>query len=364
MAIDYTARLDKLLAAAETDVVALVPGANMVYFTGLHVHLSERPTLAFYSKEGLSFVMPQLEMIKLTQRDDLEARAFAWSDADGYTAAFDEAVADLGLADDATLSVDGQRMRVFEWLALSQAGAMMTTARDAGQTLLNLRSIKESAEVAAMRAAIRISETALRNTLDWAQPGMTEQQIAARLASQMNALGSDGHAFGPTVLTGPKSALPHGDTGSREWGQDEFLLIDFGAIKNGYPADITRTFCKGTPTEEMRKIYDAVLAANRAALAIAGPGVSCAAVDNAAREVIEKAGYGAYFTHRTGHGLGLEVHELPNIAANNETLLQPGMVFTIEPGVYLPNVGGVRIEDDVLVTENGCESLTTYPRDL
>lgn len=363
MSIDYSARLNKLLAAVQTDVVAFVPGANMEYFTGLHLHLSERPTIAFYSEEGLSFIMPQLEMVKLVERPDLEAQAFAWSDADGYADAFSQAAQALEL-DHVSLGVDGQTMRVFEFMALAAGGAKMEDAQEIGQTMRNVRAIKSADEIAALREAIAISEEALKRTLDWAQPGMTEQQIAAKLSDELSALGTDGHAFGPSVLTGPKSALPHGGTGSREWGDDEFLLIDFGGIKRGYPADITRTFCKGTPSDEMRKIYDAVLAANRAALAIAKPGVTCHEVDKAARDVIAAAGYGEYFTHRTGHGLGLEVHELPNIATNNHRKLEAGMVFTIEPGIYVPQVGGVRIEDDVLVTEDGCESLTTYPREL
>jgi Xaa-Pro dipeptidase len=146
--------------------------------------------------------------------------------------------------------------------------------------------------------------------------------------------------------------------------RDQLLLIDFGAKYQHYPADITRTFCTGQPTAEMQKIYDLVLAANRRAVEKIKPGVTCGEIDAAARQVITAGGYGDYFTHRTGHGLGLETHELPQIAGGVNTPLQAGMVFTVEPGIYLPHLGGVRIEDNLLVTANGYEELTTYPREF
>ena len=364
MAIDYNARLQKLLDETGLDAVAFMPGPNMVYFTGLHYHLSERPVIGFMTREGLAFIMPELEATKIMQRDDLEARQFTWSDANGYAGAFEQAVQQLGLGAGVSFGADGMTMRVFEWLALQSAGAKIDKAQDVGQALLTIRSYKTPEEIELMRAAIKISEEALRRTINWVEVGMTEQAIAQKLEQEMSALGGEGLAFGTLVLSGEKSALPHGSTGSRQLGKDEFLLFDFGAKKSDYPADITRTFCLGTPTEEMRKVYDAVYGANRAAHDFARPGVTCHEVDKAARDVIEAAGYGAYFTHRLGHGLGLSGHELPNIATNDQTVLEAGMVFTIEPGIYLPGVGGVRIEDNVVVTEDGIESLTTYPREL
>ncbi len=361
MPVDYQARMQKLLASVDADVVAIVPGANMVYFTGLHYHLSERPIIAFITQEGLSFIMPKLEVIKLNQRPDLEGRPFIWSDTDGYTQSFNDAIASLK---GAKVAVDGMTLRVFEWLALKTAGLDLNQTIDSGQTMLYIRSIKTPEEIAAIKKANEISEVALKNVMAWAKPGMTEREIATKLNDELNAAGSQGLAFGSLVLTGPKSALPHGNSGDRLWGKDEFLLIDYGGTYEEYPADITRTFCVGTPTDEMRKIYDVVYRANAAAHAVSKPGVTCGEVDKAARDVIEAAGYGEYFTHRTGHGLGLSGHELPQIAANVPTILEPGMVFTIEPGIYLPEIGGVRIEDDVVVTETGCESLTTYPREL
>ncbi len=362
MAIDYQARLDKLLDQSEADLAAFVPGENMVYFTGLHFHLSERPILGLYSRDGLSFIIPELEAAKLEARPELETRRFSWTDESGYDGAFSEAVAAL-LPGDATCALDGQTLRYFEWRALERAGLPAANTLDAGDLFLNLRARKAPEEIAKMQRAVDISEAALQATMAWARPGMTERQIADRLGAEMLERGSHGHAF-LIVLTGEKTGLPHGNMADRAWGENEFLLIDFGATYQDYPADITRTFCYGEPTAQMRAMYDAVYGANRAAREFARPGVTCAELDRVARAVIEAAGLGEFFIHRLGHGLGLSVHELPNIVAGNDRLLEPGMVFTIEPGVYVPGVGGVRIEDNVVVTEDGIHVLTSYPREL
>lgn len=363
MQVDYRARINNLLQRAGTDVVALVPGANMVYFTGLHFHLSERPTIALFTQNGVSFIIPELETAKLKQRPELEIKPYSWKDSEGFSAVFRQAARDLHLGE-RQLGVDGQTMRVFEWLAFKKAGVSSKNAMDVGRVLLGIRSRKSAEEVDSIRKAIKLSEEALRQTMLWVKIGMAEQEIATRLNMELKSAGSESNAFEPIVLTGPNSALPHGLSGSRQLQRDEFLLIDFGGKANEYPADITRTFVIGQPNEQMRAIYDAVLRANLAAQQAARPGVSCAEVDRAARKVIEDAGYGDYFIHRTGHGLGLEGHEWPNIVGGNDMDLEVGMVFTIEPGIYLPDVGGVRIEDNVVVTETGVEVLTSYPRDL
>ena len=364
MSVDYLARQARLRAINGVDAVVIVPGANMRYFTGLDLHLSERPILALFTPDGnLSMILPELEVPQLQARPDLEARVFSWTDEAGYMGAFAEAVSALGL-EGGTLGVDGFTMRVSEWLALQRVDDSLKV-KAVERELVNIRARKMPDEIALMRRAIHLSEKALANLLGWVQPGMTERQIAARLSEELSILGSEGNAFGPLVQTGANSALPHGSTSDRALGAGEFLLIDYGGLVGGYPADITRTFCLGTPTDEMRRMYAVVLEANQAATAAAGPGVAMSAVDKAAREVIDAAGYGQYFIHRTGHGLGLDVHEpIPQIAAGVDDLLEPGMAFTIEPGIYVPGVGGVRIEDNVVVTETGVDVLTSFPRSL
>ncbi len=364
MKIDYSARQAKLREIAGLDAVALVPGFNMYYFTGLEFHLSERPVIALVTPDGeISFIIPELEVPKLNQRPDLEARAFPWSDTDGYAEAFKSAVKELGL-DGKKLGVDGLTMRVTELLEFQKVSPEMKISAVERQ-IIRIMATKTPDEVEAMRKACQLSEAALDKLLAWVQPGMTEREIAIRLNEEMSALGSQGVAFEPLVQTGPNSALPHGMLTERALGRDEFLLIDYGGRYEGYPADITRTFCLGTPTAEMQKMYDTVLAANEAAIKVSGPGVAMGTIDKAARDVINAAGYGAYFIHRTGHGLGLAGHEIiPQIAEGVTDILEPGMAYTIEPGIYVPGLGGVRIEDNVVITESGVDVLTSYPKSL
>jgi Xaa-Pro dipeptidase len=194
---------------------------------------------------------------------------------------------------------------------------------------------------------------------------MTEKEIAKALNDLQFSYGGEELAFDTLIQTGPNSSNPHGHATDRALDFDEFLLIDFGCKVSGYYSDITRTFVLGDPTPEMQRIYDTVKAANEAAIAAAGPGVPAGQVDRAARKVIEDAGYGQYFTHRTGHGLGMDgQRSMPQIAANITYPLEPGMTFTIEPGIYLPGVGGVRIEDNVVITETGLEVMTHFPKSL
>jgi Xaa-Pro dipeptidase len=295
-------------------------------------------------------------------RPDLEVRLFTWTDEEGYQGAFNAAIRDLELTGK-RIGVDDNTMRVFEDRAFEKSDASLQRV-SIGKNLLDLRANKDSGEVAAMRDAIGRSQDALDNLLDWVQVGHTEKEIARKLNDLLIAHGCTGLAFDSLIQTGPNSALPHGSVSDRALQEGEFLLIDYGGKVGDYPADITRTFIIGTPTDEQKKIYDTVLAANRAGIKAAKPGATCESVDKATREVIEAAGYGQYFFHRTGHGLGLEVHELPQIATGNQAILEHGMVFTVEPGIYIPGMGGVRIEDNVVITDTGAEVLTTFRRDL
>jgi Xaa-Pro dipeptidase len=216
-----------------------------------------------------------------------------------------------------------------------------------------------------MQKAVGIAEAALTATLPQVRIGMTELEVANLLLIEVLNAGSLGELpFQPIVSTGPNGANPHAMPSSRPLADGDLLVIDFGANFEGYFSDITRTFAVGSYSEEQKKVHDTVLAANQAGHDTAGPGASCQEVDRAARAVIEQAGYGKYFTHRTGHGLGMEGHEPPYIREGNARKLEPGMSFTIEPGIYLLDRFGVRIEDDVIVTDDGLHSFTTFPREL
>jgi Xaa-Pro dipeptidase len=216
-----------------------------------------------------------------------------------------------------------------------------------------------------MRRAVKIAEAALEATLPLIKIGATEKDIAGELFLQLIRNGSDtALPFSPIVSSGPNGANPHAQPSTRQLAPGDLLVIDWGASFDGYISDITRTFAVAQIDAEAEKIHNIVQRANAAGRAAGKPGVSCATVDRATREVIEEAGYGQFFTHRTGHGIGMECHEDPYIRSDNEQLLQAGMAYTVEPGIYLTGRNGVRIEDDVLVTADGSESLSTMSREI
>ncbi|MFL2945267.1 MAG: M24 family metallopeptidase, partial [Candidatus Poseidoniales archaeon] len=217
-----------------------------------------------------------------------------------------------------------------------------------------------------MIEAVKIAETSLESVLGNIRPGVTEKQFAADLVIELLRNGSDSELpFSPIVASGINAANPHHFPGNKEFQDGELIIIDWGANFEGYFSDITRTFALGDNIDsELLRAYKTVRQANRAARIKANIGVKAGNVDQAAREVIETSGFGKYFTHRTGHGLGLEVHEEPYIKPGNDFILEKGMTFTIEPGIYIPNLGGIRIEDDIFLEDSGATSLTTLSREL
>ncbi len=227
-----------------------------------------------------------------------------------------------------------------------------------------LRAMKDADEVACIRAAVNLASGLFPSLLRRLQPGRSESEVAAELEFAARRAGASGMSFETIVASGARSALPHGVASSQAIASKGFIVLDFGVILTGYCSDMTRTVHMGRPGAWARDAYQAVLDAQRAAVAAVGPGVTTGEVDRAARKVLAKAGLGRYFTHSTGHGVGLEIHEAPRIAKGLKDELQPGMVITIEPGVYVPGKGGVRIEDMVLVTGKGCEVLTPTPKEL
>lgn len=360
----HTQRLSRLLDQLRSDaidVLALMPGPNLFYLTGLSFHLSERPIVALFpSEEPPIIILPALEASKV-HRSDVTLEVLSYTDEKGPEAAFRKACKRLTL-DQRTIGAEELRMRLFElrWLERFAPQARIVPAE---RVLAWLRMRKDEHEVTQMRRAIAVTEKALDATLEQVEPGMTERELASLVRLELLRAGGEALAFAPIAVTGPNAASPHATPGERAIRPGETVIVDCGASVGSYAADITRTFVVGAWEPELARVHEVVRAANRAGRQAARPGVPAEAVDAAARAVIEQAGYGEQFIHRTGHGLGLEVHEPPYIVAGNQRTLKPGMIFTVEPGIYLPGHGGVRIEDDVLVTDDGGESLTTFPRD-
>ncbi len=262
-----------------------------------------------------------------------------------------------------TLGLEKENLTVARFEQL-QTSLGFTTSHDVGPWLRDMRVRKSAEEVGKMRHAVQLIEQVLQESLKQVKEGVSENELVAEVEYQIRKLGADGPSFDSMVLSGEKTALPHGVPGERKLRRGDMLMFDIGVYAAGYASDITRTFAFGDLTEEQIKIYETVLAANEAAIAAIRPGVTYASIDKAARDVIENAGYGRYFIHRLGHGLGIDVHEFPSVHGQNEYLLSEGNVFTVEPGIYVPGVGGVRIEDDCLVTATGVDVLTSFPKQL
>ena len=361
-------RIEKLRAAAHAegfDCIAVMPGANMVYLTGLHFHLMERPTLALIPAEGgrPALVLGALEATKPAAGPlPIDWQLFTFADGTDPVLAYDAAAQALNLAGK-RIGVEALTMRVKE-LRLLEAAAPGARIEGADHIFSRLRMVKDEAEIAAMRRAVHITEDALHRVLDEFKVGMSEKDIAAELLINLLKGGAEQLPFEPIIVAGPNSALPHATAGDRPVQHGDLLLFDFGVTVDGYASDITRTFAVGDIDAELKQVYDLVLKANAAGRRTAGPGVSGQAIDRAARKVIVDGGYGEWFTHRTGHGLGMDGHEPPYVVEGNTVPFEVGSVVTIEPGIYLPGRGGIRIEDDVVITADGAESLTTFPREL
>lgn len=359
---DRVVRLQQEMERRGLDCLALVPGANLLYLSGLSFHLSERPIVALFPVDGPpAIVLPALEAPKL-QHAACPFQAYPYTDEEGPTRAFQQACAALELAD-VRIGVEELRMRVME-ARLLERYAPGCSLVPADAVMAALRVCKDADEVGRIRRAVAVVEGALRAVLAQIRVGMTEREVAGLLMVEVLRGGGEGVPFEPIVVAGPNAASPHAVPTDRPLRPGETVIIDCGAVVGGYVSDITRTVALGGLPEEMVRVYEVVRQANEAGRAAVRPGRAAQEVDRAARAVVARAGYGDRFLHRTGHGLGLEVHEPPYIVEGNREPLRPGMVFTVEPGIYLPGRGGVRIEDDVLVTPEGAETLTTFPREL
>lgn len=268
------------------------------------------------------------------------------------------------------IEADGIKTLGFEESAVSYAdykrlaGELRSELVPAQCVFSELRAVKVEEEIVSMRKAQRISEKALDAVLGIIRPGMTENDVCAELTYYMLKYGSEGNSFDPIVVCGNKTSMPHGVPGDKVIREGDFLTMDFGSLVDGYCSDMTRTVAVGFATDEMKSVYDVVLRAQLAGIAAAKAGVKGKAVDGAARKVIEDAGYGKYFGHGFGHSLGLNIHESPNANMREERCLPVNTVISAEPGIYLPGKFGVRIEDVIIIKEDGCENITEAPKQL
>lgn len=274
----------------------------------------------------------------------------------------DAAVDVLAATKAGRLAVEGDSLTVAEYSYLSEKLKQpLGISRGLVETL---RQVKDREEIEALRQAGRQAEKAfavLRATL---RPNRTEKELADDLEHQLRLQGAECSSFPPIIAAGPRAALPHARPTTSAIGDTAFVLVDWGATFQGYKSDLTRVLVTGKISPKLERLYGLVLKAQEQAIAAIRPGKTGREIDAVARAVIADAGFGKYFGHGLGHGIGLDIHELPRLSVSDVTPLQPGMVVTVEPGIYVPGWGGIRIEDDVLVAKGGCEVLTSYPKSL
>ena len=276
-----------------------------------------------------------------------------------FSVLINEALAEAGAE---KAGFEDQRMTVAEHAVYSEK--LHCTLTPASSLMTELRGSKDEEELSCMTAAQRIAEGALEQILKEIRPGMTEKEIAARLNYLMVSAGAEKTAFDTIVASGPNGSMPHAVPGMRKVREGDFITMDFGCVYKGYCSDMTRTVALGRPSDEMRNVYDIVLQAQLAGIAAAKAGVTGAAIDGAARKVIQDAGYGAYFGHSFGHSLGIDIHEAPNAAPGNDKPMPDGAVISAEPGIYLPGKFGVRIEDVMILRPDGAQVITKAPKAL
>ena len=338
------------------DAMLLTGEANRFYASGFHSYGTDGVALVT-AKKAYYFTDSRYTEAALRYVQGAEVREIGHGR--GYGALLEEAVTEQHIRrmgfEDAYMTVqDHERYRK----------ALSCDLVPATDLLWQLRMVKDEEELEAMVAAQRIAERALEDILEEIRPGVTEKEIAARLQYLMLHYGASDMSFDPIVVSGPNGSLPHGVPSEKTIQQGEFVTMDFGCVYHGYCSDMTRTVAVGFATEEMQTVYQTVLSAQKAGIAAARAGLTGREVDGAARAVIDAAGYGEYFGHSFGHGVGVEIHEAPNASPMNEKPLPAGAVISAEPGIYLPGRLGVRIEDVILLTEDGCRNLTKAPKDL
>jgi Xaa-Pro aminopeptidase len=351
--------LDGLVVTSPTNIRYLSnqagsAGTLVVTHTGVHLLIDFRYQESVRATQASAAACPELRI---------------WN----VPASYDEALIDMLSSPDmpATLGIEAAHLTVArkEWLERTTASRGMVLSWSSTERVVEqFRQVKDPSEIAALRtSAARLSEVA-DAAFRSIRAGVTERDVAGAIETAMRGAGYERQAFDTIVASGPNAALPHYRAGTRILTPGDLVVLDFGGVLDGYCSDLTRTVSVGAPTPDARRLHAAVRDAQRSAIEAVRPGVPASAVDAAARDLLESRGLGEAFGHGTGHGLGLDVHEEPRIGpprTNSASVqLEPGMVFTIEPGAYLPGLGGVRIEDDVLVTSEGYEVLTSVPREL
>ena len=355
--MNHFSQIRKQLSAKGIDAMLVTSASNVFYASAFHT-TGEGDALVLVTEKSTTFITDS-RYSEAAAAQVQDAEIIIRENAAPYVTHLKEIIQREGFSklgfEDAALTVkDFQEYK----------DALPCEFVPASELLLQLRQSKDADEIAHMKAAQAIAEKALLQLLEEIRPGMTEKEIAARLQYLMLLGGAERMSFDPIIASGPNSSMPHAVPTDRRIREGDFLTIDYGGVFNGYCSDTTRTVAVGHATEEMEKVYYTVLEAQMAGIAIAKAGVIGKAVHQAALDVITRAGYGEYFGHGYGHSLGIEIHEAPYFNLRNDKPMPLHAAVSAEPGIYLPGKFGVRIEDVIILDEDGCEDITTLPKDL
>lgn len=354
--MDRITRLREAMDQQGVDLVVLGPSAHMEWLAGVRPHADERPHLLCVGPAQAAFLTPALEANAMAGKTDLPLET--WADDDGPKEALARVLKTVGGGQSLVLD---ETMRA-DFAALVMDGLPQATRQFTATTVGALRAQKDADEIEALRRSAAVADRAMQAGWAALRPGMTELELAAAVRDSFKDQGAD--PLFAIAASGPNGASPHHLTDETQIGAGQPVVMDIGARIGGYPSDITRMVSLGPPPDGYAEVHAVVEAAVQAAMAAARPGVMAQEVDHAARGVISDAGFGDFFTHRTGHGLGIDVHEPPYLTASSQQVLRPGMVFSIEPGIYLPGRFGIRLEEIVVLTDAGPERLSSLPRDL
>ncbi len=354
--------IQQYLTDHQTDAAFVTTPDNIFYLSGFSSDPHERLLGIMIFKDAEPFIVCPLMEVPDVKAAGWSFETVGYQDTDDAWEFVKEAV---GRKTDeiSSIAIEKSHLTVERLERMEELFAGATISR-LDEQLNAMRSRKDESELNLLREAAALADYAIEVARDTITEGMTELELQTAIELALKKKGVEKMSFATTVLTGTKTASPHGTPGERKIEQGDFVLLDLGVVHKGYCSDITRTLAFGEPSEAQKDIYEAVRRANQAAIDLVKPGVTARELDKASRDVIDEAGYGEYFTHRLGHGLGISVHEFPSIHGANDFQLDEGMVFTIEPGIYDSSITGVRIEDDVVVTAAGVEVMTKFPKEL
>ncbi|WP_430708761.1 M24 family metallopeptidase [Paenalkalicoccus suaedae] len=351
-------KLQHVLQSTNTDAVLLQSQSNVFYATGFNANPHERLIGVFIFKDHEPILIcPSMEVNQIS--DVFKGEIIGYKDTQNPWDLLKERLQDVQLS---SIALEGG----ISWSRYRSLSALYPDASytEFDATLQQLRQVKSDEEITIMREACKLADLGVQIGIDALRTGVTETEVIAHIEHQLKTHGVRAMSFSTLVLFGEKAGDPHGNPGDRKLQPGDAVLFDLGVIHKGYCSDISRTVFYGHASEEQTNIYTTVLEAQQKALEHSAPGRALKELDILARTHIAEAGYGDFFPHRLGHGLGIDVHEAPYVTETNEQVLEPGFTFTIEPGIYVPNKAGVRIEDDVLVTESGYETLTSFTKEL